>query len=211
MFLHTFEKPDKNRLKDQECPICLDSIDVEMNTIVQLPCKCSNAIYHITCIQRLLESGQNKNFCPHCKTTYQINNNNNNEHVVVVGQQPVPRKYVFIFIIHIFSNTVMNLINIGFLGDYENSLSDLISKILLIFCFCKVLLNACFIFTLRDDQHRIKTHLCISYFFQSVLFFLLICLLSSVKMNFISIVILSNNTVFYFSDFACRISIEYFS
>ncbi len=219
MLLHTFEKPDKNRLKDQECLICLDSIDVEMNTIVQLPCKCSNAIYHISCIQRLLESGENKNFCPHCKTNYEIIN----AEVQIVAErqqeQPHLRKYIFIFLIHIFSNTIMNIINIGFLSEMplrcvrscDVPIADIISKILLVFCFCKLLLNACFMFTLRDDCDRIKTHLCISYVFQTILFGLLICLLCSVKMNFISIVILSNNIIFYVCDFAFRISIEHFS
>ena len=71
--LEKFEKPNKDFIKNKECLICLESIDIEANKIVKLPCGCSNSVYHITCIKRLLDSGQNKNFCPHCKTKYVLN------------------------------------------------------------------------------------------------------------------------------------------
>jgi hypothetical protein len=74
------KKLDKDFIKDKECLICLElfEIDLEINKIVKLPCECSNSVYHINCIIKLLQSGVNKNFCPHCKTKYQIHNNNNN-------------------------------------------------------------------------------------------------------------------------------------
>jgi hypothetical protein len=71
--LEKFEKPNKDFIKNKECLICLESIDIEAIKIVKLPCECSNSVYHITCIKRLLDSGQNKNFCPHCKTKYVLN------------------------------------------------------------------------------------------------------------------------------------------
>ena len=71
--LQNFEKPDHNFLKDKDCLICLESLDdLESNKFVQLPCKCSNSVYHIDCILKLINSGANKNFCPHCKTIYEI-------------------------------------------------------------------------------------------------------------------------------------------
>jgi hypothetical protein len=33
---------------------------------------CKYSVYHIICIIKLLHSGENKNFCPHCKTKYII-------------------------------------------------------------------------------------------------------------------------------------------
>jgi hypothetical protein len=68
--LDNFTKPDKEFIQDKECLICLESIDIETNKIVKLPCQCKYSVYHIICIIKLLHSGQNKNFCPHCKTIY---------------------------------------------------------------------------------------------------------------------------------------------
>ena len=68
--LDNFTKPDKEFIEDKECLICLESIDIETNKIVKLPCQCKYSVYHIICIIKLLHSGKNKNFCPHCKTKY---------------------------------------------------------------------------------------------------------------------------------------------
>ena len=70
--LQNFEKPDYSFLKDKECLICLEPFDLESNKFVQFPCKCSNSVYHIDCIIKLINSGANKNFCPHCKSVYEI-------------------------------------------------------------------------------------------------------------------------------------------
>ena len=53
------KKPDKDFIQDKECLICLESL--EINKIVKLPCECSNSVYHISCIIKLLQSGVNKN------------------------------------------------------------------------------------------------------------------------------------------------------
>ena len=45
--LHNFKKPNKNFLKDKECLICLESIDLELQELVKLPCECANSVYHI--------------------------------------------------------------------------------------------------------------------------------------------------------------------
>ena len=50
-FISQFEKPDKDFIKDKECLICLESVDLELNKIVKLPCVCSNSVYHIICIE----------------------------------------------------------------------------------------------------------------------------------------------------------------
>jgi hypothetical protein len=71
-FLHSFEKPEQNFIKDKECLICLEPFDLEANQIVMLPCVCSNSVYHIDCILKLITSGEDKNFCPHCKRKYEL-------------------------------------------------------------------------------------------------------------------------------------------
>ena len=56
--LDNFTKPDKEFIQDKECLICLESIDIETNKIVKLPCQCKYSVYHIICIIKLLHSGQ---------------------------------------------------------------------------------------------------------------------------------------------------------
>ena len=163
MFLQSFRKPNKNVFEDKECLICLESLNIELNKIVELPCKCSNSVYHIDCIVRLLDSGQNKNFCPHCKTNYHIV-----EPDQVVERQPLDRhpldrhppdrqplddkKYVYIFIVHILLNSFMNMINLGLMDDYRNVFTNVVSKILTVSYFCKILLNVCFVIARRDKE-----------------------------------------------------------
>jgi hypothetical protein len=209
--LQSFAKPNKTVFEEKECLICLESLNVELNKIVELPCKCSNSVYHIDCIVRLLESGQNKNFCPHCKTPYQTSVFSQNE---VVDRQPPEnneKNIVYIFVVHILSNTMMNMINIGLTIDYQNVSADITSKILMVSYFCKILLNVCFVCRLTDNRNRLMTYVGLSYIIQSLMFVLLVCLLSYVKFDFTSWMLLTNNVVFFLSDFAFRISIEYCS
>ena len=123
--LEKFEKPDASFLQEKECLICLEPFDLESNKIVQLPCKCSNSTYHIVCIIKLLHSGANKNFCPHCKSIYEIplqqiqaTGNQIVPYIVVINtpQQEIHNSqmahFKHILCVHIFSNSIMNFINI---------------------------------------------------------------------------------------------------
>lgn len=206
MFLQSFEKPDKASLQDNECLICLESINVELNRVVQLPCKCSSAIYHIHCILRLLESGENKNFCPHCKTLYQ----QGGQPVAIIQQQPVDtRKYIYIFFVHILSNTIMNMINIGFADDeYSDNITQALAKIMTISYFCKILFNTILVYTLKVHPERVHSHLAASYSFQIILFILMISFYSFSKKTFKTTIILLNNIIFCFCDLMFRLSIE---
>ena len=105
-------------------------------------------------------------------------------------------------------NSVMNLINIGFIRDYSKSDANIISKILQICYFCKVLVNACIIIHLKVNVEQINSHLSLSYIIQSVLFVLLICLLSMIKNDFNSILMLVNNVFFILTDVGVRIRLE---
>ena len=52
--LHNFEKPDKEFIKNKECLICLESIDIEAQKIVKLPCNCNNSVYHIKLLKNTI-------------------------------------------------------------------------------------------------------------------------------------------------------------
>lgn len=51
------------------CAICLDFLNIKEKQI-QLPCHCSSSLYHHECIVCMINSGPDKNFCPHCLTKY---------------------------------------------------------------------------------------------------------------------------------------------
>ena len=204
MFLQSFAKPNKNVFEDKECLICLESLNVELIKIVELPCNCSNSVYHIDCIVRLLDSGQNKNFCPHCKTNYHIEPNQ------VVERQPHDnKKYVYIFIVHILLNSFMNMINLGLMDDYRNVFTNVVSKILTVSYFCKILMNVCFVIARRDNNDRLRRYVGLSYIVQTVMLILLVCMLSSVEIGSNSVMLLANNVLFCLGELAFRIWIEY--
>jgi hypothetical protein len=214
MFFQTFPKPERTSLVDKECIICFESLDNELDKIVELPCKCSNAVYHVDCIVRLLESGENKNLCPYCRAIFpnRNNNNNNNNPPQEVVRGPIPldeRKLAYIFIIHIFTNTLMNLISIGMLDDiYTNTIKNVVCKILIASFFSKVVFNAFLLFTLKYYRENLNSHISASYSLQTIIFVLLVCFLSSVRMNFRLGFLLANNLFFCIGDIFFRISIE---
>ena len=211
--LQLYKKPEKDFLKDKECLICLETIDLEVAKIVKLPCGCSNSVYHVVCIAQLLSSGKNKNFCPHCKSIYELTLQQVVQPSNLIAVQPnieneQTRTLSYIILIHIFSNSIMNLINIGLSHDYSKNDANIISKILQISYFCKILVNVCIIINLKVNVKQINSHLSLSYIIQTVLFVLLICLLSMIETNFNSIIMLLNNVFFVITDLGFRIRIE---
>lgn len=211
--LQLYKKPAKDFLKDKECLICLETIDLEVAKIVKLPCGCSNSVYHVVCIAQLLSSGKNKNFCPHCKSNYELTLQQVVQPSNLIAVQPnteneQTRLLSYIILVHIFSNSIMNLINIGLSHDYSKNDANIISKILQISYFCKILVNVCIIINLKVNVKQINSHLSLSYIIQAVLFVLLICLLSMIESNFNSIIMLLNNVFFVITDLGFRIRIE---
>ena len=159
--LQNFQKPEASFLQDKECLICLETFDLELNKIVKLPCGCSNSVYHINCIIQFLKSGTSKNFCPHCKINYNIlqpvledppvlNNNNNNNNDI--------RMFVTILYIHILSNSIMNVINISESREYPQEDANIVSKLLLICYFCKLLVNICIVCKIRANIEKIESY-----------------------------------------------------
>jgi hypothetical protein len=224
--LQLYKKPDKDFLKDKDCLICFETIDLEAGKIVKLPCGCANSVYHISCIVRLLGSGENKNFCPHCRGKYDItlqqtvpvNNINNITNVVTINAANIIRPEInsrtqmlsYIMLVHILSNSVMNIINIGMSSDYpDNKSADVVSKMLLISFFCKILINTGIIISLKAHIDKLESYLCLSYTIQSFIFIFLVCLVSMIKNDFKSVIMLLNNIFFGLTDFGFRVALEY--
>jgi hypothetical protein len=196
---------EKMKKEIQECAICLEELDLESNTTVGLPCKCAHSTYHKTCITQMLQSGENKNFCPHCKTPYPLSNT---AIVVIpiVGQRSSPIMYVFF--VHIFSNSMMNIISLSMIEEYKENAANMLSKTVTILYFCKLVMNSCMVFVVKNDGEQINSNLAFSYTIQTMMFVLLISLLCAVKFNFNSGMLLFNNLGFSFVDLMFRIMVK---
>ena len=92
--------------------------------------------------------------------------------------------------------------------DYENNRADVMSKILTICYFCKMLVNICILIHLKNNAEQIKSNLDLSYAIQTVLFVSLIVMLSLTEFDFKSGMMLVNNVFFCFGDLAFRITLE---
>lgn len=219
--LQKFEKPDATFLTDKECLICLEAFDLESNKFLQLPCKCSNSAYHIECIVKLINSGKNKNFCPHCKRIYEI------PPIQATGNQVVPynvinielgllinyeqiKNFTRILVFHIISNSIMNVINIVTskkFADNNNNPEEL--QVLMLFYFLKLFFNYLMLMYSKSNIERIEDCLVCSYMFQTTFFGLLIYTLTKIKFDDNSLILLLNNVFFGFGDVTYRIILEY--
>lgn len=204
--LQRFKKPEKDFLKDKECLICLEPIDLEMNQIVKLPCECANSAYHIPCIVKLLASGKNKNFCPHCKMEYNLLPKQHDVPVVPFPVVPFPVvPLTHIMMAHLLSNTLMNIINIAVSRSYPNYNKQPEFQVLILFYFLKLFLNFCMLVYAKND---IETALLYSYVYQTVLFGLLIYVLAKIKNDSFLTALLANNLLFGITDLAFRFVLE---
>ena len=220
--LQKFEKPHEEFLKDKECLICLEPFDLESNNFAQLPCKCSNSTYHIVCIIKLLHSGANKNFCPHCKTIYEIQLqqiqatcNQIVPYIVVINtqQQEIHNSqikiYTHILVFHIFSNSIMIFINIylsRLCVDYNRH--EILKILMILYCF-KIFFNYFILIYSKNNLDKIADFLVCSYLFQTVLFGLLIYSSTKIKNDYNSIILIFNNVFFNFGDLTFRVITEY--
>lgn len=215
--LQRFEKPDIVFLKDKECLICLESLESDINQIVKLPCWCANSAYHIPCIIQLLQSGENKNFCPHCKTKYTIFV----EHVVPTQQLPnnilllqieearQAREFSQTMLVHLLSNTTMNIVNLCGIRSYPTYNTEHLFPVLVMLYFLKIFINVCMFLYSKTDVYKIQTGLFFSYLYQAITFGWLVFALSGVKNDSLSIILLVNNLFLGLADLAFRVFVEY--
>jgi hypothetical protein len=216
-FLENIEKPNKDFIQDKECLICLESIDIELNKIVKLPCSCANSVYHIICIESLLKSGENKNFCPHCKTIYTLPIQEQNivvplQNYIVINRENDEYKLIEfskIILFHVVSNSIMNIINLLIVRDYSKYNVKEELQVLALFYLCKILLNFCIFLFSKNNMEIIENCLICSYTYQVILFGFLIYSSNKIISNSNIIIIIINNIFFGFIDIFFRIITEY--
>jgi hypothetical protein len=214
--LQNFEKPEPSFIKDKECLICLEPFDLEANQHVMLPCKCANSTYHIGCIVLLLNSGQNKNFCPHCKANYEIPLPNHQLVNLTQMQQRVEQQqnlqvtnFTHILVAHILSNSIMNITNIVAARTAVETNREEILQVLIMFYFCKLFFNYCILMYSKSHIDRIEECLVYSYTYQTVTFGILFYTLTKIKNDTNFIILIVNNVLLSFGDLAFRIIMEY--
>jgi hypothetical protein len=200
IILQQFEKPEPSFIEDKD---------------VMLPCKCSNSVYHIDCIVKFLQSGQHKNFCPHCKTKYnilleqqQIQQIQQIQEQEQQNQSLQMTNFTHILVIHILSNSLMNVVNIivsRICAEY-NGWAEL--QVLILFYFGKLLLNYCILVYSKNNISKIEDCLFYSYTFQTIIFGYLIYTLTKIKNDGNSAILILNNVLLSLLDLTCRIIIE---
>ena len=218
--LQKFEKPDENSLKEKECLICLEPFDLESNSFVQLPCKCSSSVYHTDCIVKLLNSGDNKNFCPHCKTNYEnplkikVANNQVLPYIVTntqlepqINYEQV-KNFTGILILHTLLNSFMNVINVVITRSSPDYNSSLELQLLMIFYFLKIFFNYVIFVYSKNNIEKIEDSLLYSYTFQIMLFGFSVYTLTKINNDNRLITSTVINAIFGFGDFIYRKILE---
>jgi hypothetical protein len=152
-----------------------------------------------------LNSGKNKNFCPHCKANYELRIEP--ERVIQVDPEPT-NDLKLILVIHILSNSIMNVANIS-LSDIVPNFDNYVElKVLLIFYYIKLFTNYFIIFYSKPHVEKIQAGLAFSYIFQIVLFVFLIYSLVKLNNMVFSVFFLMNNIFFIGVDLFVRLIVE---
>jgi len=213
--LQKFEPPDKDFIKDKECLICLESVDLEFNEIVKLQCACANSVYHIICIEKFLKSGEHKNFCPHCKTKYVIPLEEQLQdqiqeplqNYIIINRPNDEYRLVGIMLFHVITNSALNIINLLIIKNGNNFDESL--DVLAIFYLFKIMLNFCIFLFSRNNSEKIQDFLISSYTYQVILIGILIYLSTKIKNNNNTVFLIINNILFIIIDIFFRIIKEY--
>ena len=180
--------------------------------------------------------GQNKNFCPHCKTKYicpikpinpinlvlpsnlvQPNPLNYYEYMVmnrdieqineIYTSQLISFSQIMLF--HVVVNTLMNIINISVSSNHVEYYQNPTFQVLALFYFCKIVFNIFFVIYSKNNIDKIETCLIYSYTYQIVILGLLIYLLVKIKYNYNCTMLIINNILFSFIDLIFRLIVEY--
>ena len=209
--LQDFKKPDRDFLKDKDCLICLETVDVEMNLIVALPCNCANSAYHITCVVQMLQSGDNKNFCPHCKKVYLVP-------APLIPSMPsapvadhqlfILKNYTHIIMFHLLSNTFLNFFNLFLCKTHSAYNSSVELQALMPIYIFKLLCNSLYLILLMNNVERIANMLIASYTFQTMLFGLMIYTFTQIENDVNSGFMVMLNVVSGGADVLFRFVIE---
>jgi hypothetical protein len=90
--------------------------------------------------------------------------------------------FTHILVVHILSNSIMNIINIVVARNAVEKNVDEGLQVLLLFYFVKIFFNYCILMYSRNNIDKIEECLLYSYTYQTVTFGILIYVLTRIKM-----------------------------
>jgi hypothetical protein len=204
--LRDFDKPDLEIIKDNECLICLESLNQESKEnqenkeIIKIPCGCANSTYHIECITKLILSGENKNFCPHCKTKYEILSKEmkiKKKQFIAMYKDFENKSHLWIMVYHIIMSSIIDITS-GIVLLNEKKL-----EILSWIYFTKLIINFSIGLYSKYNPPQVYKLIRYSEYFQCILFIVLVCNYDKIlKYNFLILIVA--NIFFSFVDIILR-------
>ena len=132
-----------------------------------------------------------------------------NNYFVQVEQAYQINNFRHIMLIHLLSNTGMNIINICVFKIYPKYNIHPEFQVLMLFYLLKIFFNFCILMYSKGDIEKIESGLIFSYVYQTVVFGVLVYMLSKIKNNYFLTILLANNLLLVFADLAFRIITEY--
>ena len=204
--LRDFDKPDLEIIKDNECLICLESLNQENKEnkenkeIIKIPCGCANSTYHIECITKLILSGENKNFCPHCKTKYEILSKEmkiKKQKFIAMYKDFENKSHLWVMLYHIIIISIIDITSGIVLSD-EKKL-----EILSWVYFTKLIINFSIGLYSKYNPPQVYKLIRYSEYSQCILFIVLVCNYDKIlKYNFLILIVA--NIFFSFVDILLR-------
>lgn len=204
--LRDFDKPDLEIIKDNECLICLESLNQENKEnkedkeIIKIPCGCANSTYHIECITKLILSGENKNFCPHCKTKYEILSKEmkiKKKQIIEMYKDFENKSHLWVMLYHIIISSIIDITSGIILSD-EKKL-----EILSWVYFTKLIINFSIGLYSKYNPPQVYKLIRYSEYSQCILFIVLVYNYNKIlKYNFVILIVA--NIFFSFVDIILR-------
>ena len=131
------------------------------------------------------------------------------QQAVIQQQNLQVTNFTHVLVVHIISNSIMNITNIVASRNAVETNVDEALQVLILFYFCKLFFNYCILMYSKSNIDRIEDCLVYSYTYQMVLFGFLIYALSKMKTDYNFVILILNNVFLGFGDLAFRIIIEY--
>jgi hypothetical protein len=103
----------------------------------------------------------------------------------------------------------MNIINIVVSRNFPDYNGHEELQVLMVFYFGKLFFNYCILMYARNHINKIEDCLVYSYVYQTILLCFLIYVLSQIKNDSNSTILIANNVSFCFGDSVFRVIIEY--
>jgi hypothetical protein len=130
--------------------------------------------------------------------------------LVQLEQAYQSRNFSYILMVHLLSNSCMNLINIAVSKCYPKYDNEPLFQVFILFYFLKIIINFCILLYAKNDVQKIETGLAFSYLYQCTVFgWITYAVFTKIKNHSFSTILLLNNLLMGLADVLFRFIIEY--